>query len=74
LPEDWYLMCSDGLSDMLEDDEMGALLAQHATLDDAANALVVAANEAGGRDNIAVVLVAARGGSVTTRSWWPFKR
>jgi protein phosphatase len=74
MPEDWYLMCSDGLSDMLDDDEMGALLAQHVTLDDAANALVVAANDAGGRDNIAVVLVAARGGASTTRSWWPFKR
>jgi protein phosphatase len=74
LPEDWYLMCSDGLSDMLDDDEIGALLAQHVTLDDAANALVVAANDAGGRDNIAVVLVAARGGTATARSWWPFKR
>jgi hypothetical protein len=38
----------------------------------ATHALIEAANEAGGRDNIAVVLVAARGASGASRSWWPF--
>ena len=38
-------------------------------------ALVAAANEAGGRDNIAVVLVRAQGDAdPAPRSWWPFKR
>ena len=71
---DWYLMCSDGLSDMLDDPVIAEILAQHSTLSDAAKALVQAANEAGGRDNIAVILVAARGGGSVARSWWPFRR
>jgi protein phosphatase len=71
---DWYMMCSDGLSDMLDDSAIAEVLSQHNTLDNAANALVEAANGAGGRDNIAVILVAARGGAAVTRSWWPFKR
>ncbi|MCK6425466.1 MAG: Stp1/IreP family PP2C-type Ser/Thr phosphatase [Burkholderiaceae bacterium] len=74
LPGDWFLMCSDGLSDMLDDDSMAELLRQHSNIVDAAHALVDGANEAGGRDNIAVILVAARGEPVASRSWWPFRR
>jgi serine/threonine protein phosphatase PrpC len=70
--EDWYLLCSDGLSDMLTDEEIALVLEMHAELDQAGPALVAAANEAGGRDNIAVILVAARGGGSASRSWWPF--
>ncbi len=73
-PDDWYLMCSDGLSDMLEDDDIATLLESHTSIVEAAHALVSGANEAGGRDNIAVILVAARGGGSMPRSWWPFKR
>ena len=70
--QDWYLMCSDGLSDMLTDDEIAAVLEMHSDLSQAGAALVDAANEAGGRDNIAVILVAAQGGGPNARSWWPF--
>ena len=74
-PEDLYLMCSDGLSDMLRDHQIAEVMAQHQTLPDMGAALVAAANEAGGRDNIAVVLVRAQGAAEPApRSWWPFKR
>lgn len=72
---DIYLMCSDGLSDMLRDQQMADIIAAHTSLPDMGAALVAAANEAGGRDNIAVVLVRAQGAAEpASRSWWPFKR
>lgn len=72
---DIYLMCSDGLSDMLRDHQMAEVMAQHTHLTDMGSALIAAANEAGGRDNIAVVLVRAQGvAEPAPRSWWPFKR
>jgi PPM family protein phosphatase len=67
-------MCSDGLSDMLDDAAIAAVLRRHNTLEGAGPALIAAANEAGGKDNIAVVLVAAKGGAPAPRSWWPFRR
>ena len=54
---DVFLLCSDGLSDMLEDGEIQRVLAQHESLDTAAAALVQAANDAGGKDNITAALV-----------------
>ena len=72
--DDWYLLCSDGLSDMLDDAAIASVLRRHNTLEGAGPALVAAANEAGGKDNIAVVLVAAKGGAPAPRSWWPFRR
>ncbi len=75
LPGDVVLMCSDGLSDMLTDDHIENVLRSHDSLPEAGQALITAANEAGGRDNIAVVLVRARGSlAAPSRSWWPFKR
>jgi protein phosphatase len=74
LPGDLYLLCSDGLSDMLDDDTIAQLLSSHEPLDDVAGALVDAANDAGGKDNISVVLIRVRGGSAGPRAWWPFKR
>ena len=72
---DIYLMCSDGLSDMLRDPQIAHVMAQHDSLPEMGAALVAAANEAGGRDNIAVVLVRAQGvAEPAPRSWWPFKR
>lgn len=73
-PEDLYLMCSDGLSDMLSDSEIAAVLEAQGSISDAGHALVAAANEAGGRDNIAVILIAAQHGGAAARSWWPFRR
>lgn len=74
-PGDVYLLCSDGLSDMLDDAAIGQLVLGRDALDDACNALIDAANEAGGKDNISVILVRAGGATTaTTRSWWPFRR
>jgi protein phosphatase len=54
-PGDVFLLCSDGLTTMVKDDAIAAILAQSPSLDLAAQALVDAANDAGGRDNITVV-------------------
>jgi protein phosphatase len=75
LPDDWYLLCSDGLSDMLDDSRIADVLRQHTDVDKAAQALIDAANQAGGRDNIAVILVAVRAGTASsTPAWWLFRR
>ena len=57
LDGDLFLLCSDGLHDMLSDDTIAALLMAIPDLPTAAQALLDAANEAGGRDNISVILV-----------------
>lgn len=56
---DLYLLCSDGLTDMLTDDAIAALLTAPGTLAERATQLVDAANAAGGRDNISVLLAQA---------------
>jgi PPM family protein phosphatase len=74
-PGDLYLLCSDGLSDMLADASIQQLLQMHAPLSEAGAALVEAANDAGGKDNISVILARTEGSAVpSTRAWWPFKR
>jgi PPM family protein phosphatase len=62
-PGDLFLLCSDGLTDMIPDREILSLLDGDGDLDTAAQALVDAANAAGGEDNITVVLfqIAAAG-------------
>lgn len=74
LPGDIYLLCTDGLTDMLDDDSIAQLLQSCELLPDAAGALIAAANEAGGKDNISVVLARVRGASGSARSWWRFRR
>jgi PPM family protein phosphatase len=54
-PGDVYLLCSDGLTTMIREDQIAATLADAESLDDAVSRLVGEANEAGGRDNITVV-------------------
>ncbi|MBI5156990.1 MAG: serine/threonine-protein phosphatase [Acidimicrobiia bacterium] len=56
---DRILLCSDGITAMLEDDEIQATLTTEAGPERAADALVTAANAAGGIDNISVVIVDA---------------
>lgn len=53
---DLFLLCSDGLSDMLEEDLISSLLTLPLTLEERAAKLVQAANEAGGHDNVTVGL------------------
>ena len=75
LPGDLFLMCSDGLSDMLDDDGIAQVLLEHDSLESSTRALIDAANDAGGKDNISVILGRASGGvSPPARSWWPFRR
>jgi serine/threonine protein phosphatase PrpC len=52
---DVFLLCSDGLTTMLGDEQIGRLLARATSLESAVRALVDEANRAGGRDNITVV-------------------
>ncbi len=57
LPGDLYLICSDGLTDIVRDEQIAELIAgADNDPDAAAEALVAAANHAGGIDNITVVL------------------
>jgi protein phosphatase len=53
---DVFLLCSDGLTGMVSDDELGAILRQASSLEDAGTSLVRAANQSGGKDNITVIL------------------
>jgi PPM family protein phosphatase len=55
-PGDVILLCSDGLTSMISEERVKEVLAAHENLDAAADALINEANEAGGRDNITVVL------------------
>ena len=59
LPEngDVYLLCSDGLSGMIKDDDMADLLAEDTDLDTVCQTLIDTANKNGGTDNITVILV-----------------
>lgn len=54
---DIVLMCSDGLTNMLEDEEIRMILNGQRDIVEKAEELVKAANNNGGRDNIAVILI-----------------
>jgi serine/threonine protein phosphatase PrpC len=58
-PGDIYLMCSDGLSDMVSDTAIATLISGDIPLDALARSLIEGANACGGRDNISVLLVSA---------------
>jgi serine/threonine protein phosphatase PrpC len=58
--DDLYLMCSDGLSDMVQDEGIAAIVRGGGTLAYIARRLIDAANGAGGRDNISVLLAHAK--------------
>jgi len=57
LPGDVYLLCSDGLHDMLRGDDIYRMLKQNPDPEKAAERLVAGALERGGRDNITVVAI-----------------
>jgi protein phosphatase len=70
LAGDTFLLCSDGLSDMVEDSDISLTISNFgANLQAAAEQLVQRANENGGRDNISAVLVQAVK-PLTTRKRW----
>ena len=65
---DRYLICSDGLVNEVPDDDIAGLLGRQPDPQAAADALVAAANAAGGRDNISVIVldvVSAQGGAAS---------
>lgn len=69
-PGDIYLLCSDGLNDMVDDEEIALTLRTlSANLDLAAAQLVQMANDNGGRDNISVILVQVLREYPAPRGW-----
>jgi PPM family protein phosphatase len=66
---DVYLLCSDGLSDMMEQETMLKELQRSDDLNAVVKRLVDVANEAGGRDNISVILVRV-GAAMEDGQWW----
>ncbi len=68
---DIVLLCSDGLNDMVEDEEIAlALRTLGGNLQLAADHLVQLANDNGGRDNVSVILIKVREDFATGRNWW----
>jgi PPM family protein phosphatase len=55
-PGDRLLLCSDGLSDVVTDEQIGQVLRDHSEADDCAAELIKLALAAGGPDNITVVI------------------
>lgn len=57
MPGDTVLLCSDGLSNMLEDEEIRMIMSAQRDMIEKTEALVRAANNNGGRDNISVIII-----------------
>jgi PPM family protein phosphatase len=71
LEGDIYLLCSDGLNDMIDDDEIQmTMIALGSNLELTAQQLVQAANDAGGRDNVSVMLVKVVADFAVERGFW----
>lgn len=56
-PGDVYMLCSDGLTSMVGERELSRIMGSRQRLHDVGEALIAAANAAGGRDNVTVVLL-----------------
>lgn len=56
-PDDRLLLCSDGLTDMVAEADIGAILTAGGDINASSQSLIDAANAAGGKDNISVVVV-----------------
>jgi protein phosphatase len=74
-PGDIYLLCTDGLNDMIDDDEISLTLNKYnANLVVAAQELIKRANQCGGKDNISVILARPRArfpaGKRWRSGWW----
>ncbi|WP_303783782.1 Stp1/IreP family PP2C-type Ser/Thr phosphatase [Azovibrio restrictus] len=68
---DIYLFCSDGLNDMVEDEDIALTLQTlAANLPLAGGQLVQLANDNGGRDNVSVILVKVKASFKESGSWW----
>ena len=70
-PGDIYLLCSDGLNDMVEDEEIQLTLQMlGANLELAATQLIQMANDNGGRDNVSVIVIKVLREFPAPRGWW----
>ena len=70
-PGDLYLLCSDGLTDLVEDGVIHDMLLENIdNLEEAARSLVQKANDAGGTDNISVILARALKPFSSKKSWY----
>ena len=56
-PDDLVLLCSDGLTNMVEDDAIWKIIREQSDVAVAAKRLIEAANQNGGRDNITVIVI-----------------
>ena len=71
LPGDLYILCSDGLHDMVEAKDIVATLgSKRANLESAARRLIQIANDNGGKDNVSVILVKVLEGFLPPKGWW----
>ena len=67
---DVYLLCSDGLNDMVEDGDIESVMfGMQGNLTMAAEQLIQCANDNGGRDNVSVILVKIKQEFAQPRSW-----
>lgn len=70
-PGDIYLLCSDGLSDEVDDAIICETIKRHEdSIEEAAKTLVQLANERGGQDNISVILARTLGPFSANKSWY----
>jgi protein phosphatase len=71
MPGDIYLLCSDGLSDLVDHDEIESTLKAYGDdLEAAAKRLVQTANDNGGKDNISVILARTLKPLTTKKTWY----
>lgn len=70
-PGDIYLLCSDGLNDMVEDGDIATTIQLlSANLAVCADQLIQQANDNGGRDNVSVILIKVKRPYPAQRAWW----
>jgi PPM family protein phosphatase len=65
---DLYLLCSDGLNDMLQDIDIFKVLNKKYSALEIANQLIALANQHGGKDNISVIVIKLQ--QTTQQTWW----
>lgn len=71
LPGDIYLLCSDGLNDMVPDEDIAMTVQMlAANLSVCADQLIQMANDHGGRDNVSVILVKVKQSFPAVGGWW----
>ena len=71
MPGDIYVLCSDGLNDMVDDEDIHLTIKTfNANLDETADELVKLANDNGGKDNVSVILAKLNKVPDASKSWY----